>query len=38
MGSSISFFRNWREYEDGFGDLGTDFWYGLKFLTQSGQW
>jgi len=39
--SPISFFRNWREYEDGFGDLSTDFWYGLKLmnlLTQSGQW
>ena len=39
--SLISFFRNWREYEDGFGDIKKDFWYGLKlmhFLTQSGQW
>jgi len=39
--SSVSFFRNWGEYEDGFGDLSTDFWYGLKLmnlLTQSGQW
>jgi len=27
--NSISFFRR-------IGDLGTDFWYGLKFLTQSG--
>ena len=39
--SSISFFRNWREYEDGFGNINNDFWYGLRlmhFLTQSGQW
>jgi len=38
--SSISFFRNWREYEDGFGNINKDFWYGLRlmhFLTQSGE-
>ena len=39
--SSVNFNRNWREYEDGFGDLSTDFWYGLEAmhtLTQNGQW
>ena len=38
---AVSFIKNWREYEDGFGDLGTEFWYGLKAmhsLTQSSQW
>ena len=33
--------KNWREYEDGFGNLNEDFWAGLKLmntLTQSGQW
>ena len=37
----ISFNRNWREYEDGFGKLSENFWYGLKqmyLLTQTGQW
>jgi len=40
-GSQLSFDKNWREYEDGFGDLNEDFWAGLKLmntLTQHGQW
>ena len=39
--SQLSFNKNWREYEDGFGDLNKDFWAGLKLmhtLTQTGQW
>ena len=39
--SKIPFNRNWKEYEEGFGDLSGDFWAGLKLmhaLTQSGQW
>ena len=39
--SSVSFHRTWAEYEKGFGDLHTEFWYGLKeiyFLTQRGHW
>ena len=39
--SQLSFNENWREYEEGFGDLTNDFWAGLKLmhtLTQSGQW
>ena len=39
--SQLSFNKNWREYEDGFGDLNEDFWAGLKLmnaLTQRGQW
>ena len=38
---SISFNKNWREYEEGFGDLNKDFWAGLELmhtLTQRGQW
>ena len=40
-GSPVSFNRKWKEYEDGFGDLNGDFWYGLESihcLTQYGQW
>ena len=36
--SQLSFDRNWKEYEDEFGE---DFWAGLKLmnsLTQNGQW
>ena len=37
----LSFDKNWREYEEGFGDLNKDFWAGLELmysLTQRGQW
>ena len=37
----MSFNKNWKEYEDGFGDLNEDFWTGLRLmntLTQNGQW
>ena len=40
-GSSVSFNRNWADYEKGFGNLNTEFWYGLSAmhcLTQRGQW
>ena len=40
-GSPLSFNKNWREYEDGFGNVREDFWAGLKLmnaLTQRGQW
>ena len=39
--SLVNFNRNWTDYEKGFGDLNTDFWYGLEemhCLTQRGQW
>ena len=39
--SSVSFNRNWADYEKGFGNLTTEFWYGLSAmhcLTQRGQW
>lgn len=41
VNSKLSFDKNWKEYEDGFGDLNGDFWAGLKMmntLTQRGQW
>ena len=39
--SQLNFNKNWREYEEGFGDLNKDFWTGLELmhtLTQRGQW
>ena len=39
--SQLSFNKNWREYEEGFGDLNKDFWTGLEMihtLTQRGEW
>ena len=39
--SSMNFNRKWTDYEKGFGDLTTEFWYGLGMvhcLTQRGQW
>ena len=39
--SQLNFDKNWREYEEGFGDLNKEFWAGLELmhtLTQRGQW
>ena len=39
--SLVNFNKNWTDYEKGFGDLNTEFWYGLESmhcLTQRGQW
>ena len=39
--SAVNFNRQWVDYEKGFGDLNTEFWYGLEelhCLTQRGQW
>ena len=38
---SIDFNRRWVEYEEGFGSLTGEFWYGLRplhCLTNQGQW
>ena len=38
---SIDFNRGWVEYEEGFGNLTGEFWYGLRplhCLTNQGQW
>ena len=39
--SQINFNRNWNDYEEGFGNLHSEFWYGLKSihcLTQNFPW
>ena len=39
--SSVSFHRNWKDYEMGFGSLTDELWYGLRALnclTNSGNW
>ena len=38
---SLDFNRDWVDYEDGFGSLTGEFWYGLRAihcLTNQGQW
>ena len=38
---STNFHRGWTEYEDGFGNLHNEFWFGLRAihcLTHQGQW
>ena len=38
---SVNFNRGWVEYEEGFGSLTGEFWYGLcplHCLTNQGQW
>ena len=31
-GQAVKFYRNWEDYENGFGDLNGEFWYGLRNL------
>ena len=33
LNSSLNFNKNWKEYEDGFGDPNEDFWAGLKLTV-----
>ena len=38
---SVDFNRGWTDYEEGFGSLNGEFWYGLHplhCLTNQGQW
>jgi len=38
---SVDFNRDWADYEEGFGSLTGEFWYGLRAvhcLTHQGQW
>ena len=38
---SVDFNRDWIDYEDGFGSLNGEFWFGLRgmhTLTNQGQW
>ena len=38
---SVDFNREWIDYENGFGNLNGEFWYGLRAmycLTNQGQW
>ena len=38
---SVDFNRGWADYEEGFGSLTGEFWYGLRplhCLTNQGQW
>jgi len=27
---TVNFYRGWKDYEEGFGDLDSEFWYGLR--------
>ena len=31
-GGTVDFYRKWEDYEEGFGNLDTEFWYGLRNL------
>lgn len=41
LNSSMAFNKSWVEFEEGFGNLTSEFWYGLKALhvmTTQGTW
>ena len=41
INGTLSFNRSWKEYENGFGSLSGEFWYGLSKVhsfTKSGDW
>ena len=41
LDGTVDFYRNWTEYQSGFGDLHSEFWLGndiIRDLTGSGQW
>ena len=27
---TVNFYRGWKDYKEGFGDLDSEFWYGLR--------
>ncbi|XP_053387608.1 ficolin-1-like [Mercenaria mercenaria] len=31
---SVDFYRNFSEYEEGFGNLKTEFWLGLRYIEE----
>lgn len=41
INSSVSFYRDWKAYENGFGDMNSNFWLGLQklsYFTSNGNW
>ena len=41
LNGATNFQRNWKSYEEGFGELDGNFWLGLKYLhnfTSQGRW
>jgi hypothetical protein len=34
VSGDVDFFRNWTSYQDGFGDLSGNFWFGLEKIHQ----